>query len=59
MSATLSKDRFPLCSFSVADGRRCRNPCLPAHPHVRGFRDPPQPRDSAHMITSNSLTARP
>jgi hypothetical protein len=44
MSTHLSKERSSLCSFSFADGRRCRSPRLPraskgcpAHPHLCGF----------------------
>lgn len=44
MSTTLSKDRTSLCSFSFADGRRCRSPRLPRpstgcpdHPHLCSF----------------------
>jgi hypothetical protein len=44
MSTHLSKERSSLCSFSFADGRRCRSPRLPraskgcpAHPHLCSF----------------------
>jgi hypothetical protein len=37
MSTHLSKERSSLCSFSFADGRRCRSPRGPAHPHLCGF----------------------
>jgi hypothetical protein len=37
MSAHLSKERSSLCSFSFADGRRCRTPRCSAHPHFCGF----------------------
>jgi hypothetical protein len=37
MSAHLSKERSSLCSFSFADGRRCRTPRCSAHPHLCGF----------------------
>jgi hypothetical protein len=37
MSATLSKERSSLCSFSFADGRRCCTPSCSAHPHLCGF----------------------
>jgi hypothetical protein len=37
MSTDLSKERSSLCSFSFADGRRCRSPRCPAHPHLCGF----------------------
>jgi hypothetical protein len=33
MSANPSKDRASLCCFSFADGRQCRTPRSPAHPH--------------------------
>jgi hypothetical protein len=33
MSTDPSKDRASLCSFSFADGRQCRTPRSPAHPH--------------------------
>jgi hypothetical protein len=33
MSTNPSKDRASLCSFSFADGRQCRTPRSPAHPH--------------------------
>jgi hypothetical protein len=32
-----SNDRSSLCSFSFADGRRCRTPRSPAHPHLCTF----------------------
>jgi hypothetical protein len=31
------KDRSSLCSFSFADGRRCRTPRCSAHPHLCYF----------------------
>src|SRR5450432_105806 len=37
MPAHLSKDRSSLCSFSFADGRRCRTPRTPSHPHLCTF----------------------
>ncbi|HVS89020.1 MAG TPA: hypothetical protein VHF01_12475 [Candidatus Acidoferrum sp.] len=37
MSANRSNDRSSLCSFTFADGRRCRTPCCPAHPHLCYF----------------------
>jgi hypothetical protein len=37
MSANLSKERSSLCSFSFADGRRCRTPRCSAHPHLCAF----------------------
>ena len=33
MSTNPSKDRASLCYFSFADGRQCRTPRSPAHPH--------------------------
>jgi hypothetical protein len=32
-----SNDRSSLCSFSFADGRRCRTPRSPGHPHLCTF----------------------
>jgi hypothetical protein len=37
MSTRLSKDRSSLCSFSFADGRRCRSPRCSDHPHLCSF----------------------
>jgi hypothetical protein len=37
MSAHRSNDRSSLCSFSFADGRRCRTPRYSAHPHLCYF----------------------
>jgi hypothetical protein len=37
MSAHLSKERSSLCSFSFADGRRCRMARCSAHPHLCAF----------------------
>jgi hypothetical protein len=37
MSTHSSKDRASLCSFSCADGRRCRTPRCSAHPHFCYF----------------------
>jgi hypothetical protein len=37
MSANRSNDRSSLCSFSFADGRRCRTPRCSAHPHLCYF----------------------
>jgi hypothetical protein len=37
MSTHSSKDRASLCSFSFADGRRCRIPRCSAHPHLCYF----------------------
>ena len=34
MSAKRSHDRSYLCSFSYSDGRRCRTPRCPGHPHL-------------------------
>jgi hypothetical protein len=33
MSTNPSKDRASLCCFSFADGRQCRTPRSPTHPH--------------------------
>jgi hypothetical protein len=38
MPTALSKDRSSLCFFSFADGRRCRTPRSPSHPHLCTFR---------------------
>src|SRR6266849_4283010 len=32
-AATLDKDRKSLCHFTLADGRQCRTPRSPHHPH--------------------------
>ena len=32
-AATLDKDRKSLCRFTFADGRHCRTPRSPHHPH--------------------------
>src|SRR5713226_797172 len=32
-AATLDKDRASLCRFTFSDGRRCRTPRSPHHPH--------------------------
>jgi hypothetical protein len=37
MPTDLSKDRSSLCFFSFADGRRCRTPRSPSHPHLCTF----------------------
>jgi hypothetical protein len=37
MSTLRSKDRVSLCSFTFADGRRCRTPRCSAHPHLSFF----------------------
>jgi hypothetical protein len=37
MSANRSKDRSCLCSFTFADGRRCRTPRSAGHPHLCFF----------------------
>jgi hypothetical protein len=37
MSANRSNDRSSLCSFSFADGRRCRTPRCSTHPHLCYF----------------------
>ena len=34
MSVKRSQDRTPLCTFAYSDGRRCRNPRGPGHPHL-------------------------
>ncbi len=36
-AVTHKKDRSRLCSFSFADGRRCRTPRSSAHPHLCCF----------------------
>jgi hypothetical protein len=33
MSTLTAKDRVSLCSFTFADGRRCRTPRIGNHPH--------------------------
>src|SRR5713226_6563954 len=33
MSSLSAKDRVSLCSFTFADGRRCRTPRIRNHPH--------------------------
>ena len=35
--STLSKDRASLCTFTFADGRRCRTPRHSGHPHLCYF----------------------
>jgi hypothetical protein len=37
MSTAPSKDRASLCTFTFADGRRCRTPRCTAHPHFCYF----------------------
>jgi hypothetical protein len=37
MSTNRSKDRSSLCSFTFADGRRCRTPRRAGHPHLCFF----------------------
>jgi hypothetical protein len=34
MSTTRSKDRAGLCSFTFANGHRCRTPRSASHPHL-------------------------
>jgi hypothetical protein len=33
MSSLRLQDRASLCTFTLADGRRCRTPCSGSHPH--------------------------
>ncbi len=49
MSTNRSKDRSGLCSFTFADGRRCRTPRLAGHPHLCCFH--PR-RDSIQSCTN-------
>ena len=37
MSTNRSKDRASMCSFTFADGRRCRSPRRNSHPHLCAF----------------------
>lgn len=37
MSTNRDKDRASLCSFTFADGRRCRTPRRDSHPHLCAF----------------------
>ena len=37
MPTNRSKDRASLCSFTFADGRRCRSPRRDSHPHLCSF----------------------
>jgi hypothetical protein len=37
MSTNRSKDRSSLCTFTFADGRRCRTPRRAGHPHLCAF----------------------
>lgn len=36
-AVTREKDRASLCSFTFADGRRCRSPRRDSHPHLCAF----------------------
>ncbi len=42
-AATLDKDRRSLCRFTFADGRQCRTPRAPHHPHVVAGRNLSRP----------------
>jgi hypothetical protein len=66
MSTTLSKERSSLCSFSFADGRRCRTPRCSAHPHFCYFHAKKEAqalaaqqvgREISSVLSSNFLSA--
>src|SRR5215472_10399690 len=51
MSTIPSKDRASLCTFTFADGRRCRTPRQSGHPHYCCF----HARKQAHLDAADQL----
>lgn len=55
MSAIRSKDRASLCTFTFADGRRCRSPRVSGHPHLCYSHALKQSQASAGVAIGNRI----
>jgi hypothetical protein len=51
------KDRSSLCSFSFADGRRCRTPRCSAHPHLCYYHAPKEARALASQEMGRDIAS--
>ena len=58
MSTIRSKDRASLCSFTFADGRRCRSPRCSGHPHLCYSHALKQSQASAAVAIGNRILNR-
>jgi hypothetical protein len=58
MSTIRSKDRASLCTFTFADGRRCRSPRSSGHPHLCYSHALKQSQASAGVAIGNRILNR-
>jgi hypothetical protein len=58
MSTIRSKDRASLCTFTFADGRRCRSPRASGHPHLCYSHALKQSQASAGVAIGNRILNR-
>jgi len=58
MSTIRSKDRASLCTFTFADGRRCRTPRFSGHPHFCYFHALKESRGNASVTIGNRILDR-
>lgn len=58
MSTIRSKDRASLCTFTFADGRRCRSPRCSGHPHLCYSHALKQSQASAAVAIGNRVLNR-
>src|SRR5712692_5074622 len=58
MSTIRSKDRASLCTFTFADGRRCRTPRFAGHPHLCYFHALKESRANASVTIGNRILDR-
>src|SRR5260370_39131223 len=58
MSTIRSKDRASLCTFTFADGRRCRTPRFARHPHLCYFHALKESRANASVTIGNRILDR-
>ena len=58
MSTIRSKDRASLCTFTFADGRRCRSPRCSSHPHLCYSHALKQSQASAGVAIGNRILNR-
>jgi hypothetical protein len=57
MSTTASKDRSSLCSFTFADGRRCRTPRRDDHPQLCAYHARKEARELAAEQTGREISS--